>query len=170
MTAGPRLDPTATESLARWAAKIVDRPDGLGILARRLGASVVAPSTVEVGIWVPDRASDAAVELEILTPVEAISPVDPPPSADDRDVLADEPDSEVPGRPARREPQRRGDDHPVGVQVDPVAVAIVADDPLPERRDAERDRGLALGADAYVTKPFSTRELVAQIEEVLAKK
>ncbi len=37
-------------------------------------------------------------------------------------------------------------------------------------RDSERDRGLALGADAYVTKPFSTRELVAQIEEMLAAK
>ena len=29
-------------------------------------------------------------------------------------------------------------------------------------RDTERQRGLALGADAYVTKPFSTRELVEQ--------
>ncbi len=37
-------------------------------------------------------------------------------------------------------------------------------------RDSERDRGLALGADAYVTKPFSTRELVAQIEAVMAAK
>jgi DNA-binding response OmpR family regulator len=37
-------------------------------------------------------------------------------------------------------------------------------------RDSERDRGLALGADAYVTKPFSTRELVAQIEGMLAAK
>lgn len=37
-------------------------------------------------------------------------------------------------------------------------------------RDSERDRGLALGADAYVTKPFSTRELVAQVEEMLAGK
>ena len=27
-------------------------------------------------------------------------------------------------------------------------------------RDSERDKGLALGADAYVTKPFSTRELM----------
>lgn len=35
-------------------------------------------------------------------------------------------------------------------------------------RDSERDRGLALGADAYVTKPFSTRELVAQVEAMLA--
>jgi DNA-binding response OmpR family regulator len=37
-------------------------------------------------------------------------------------------------------------------------------------RDSERERGLALGADAYVTKPFSTRELVAQIEGMLAAK
>lgn len=37
-------------------------------------------------------------------------------------------------------------------------------------RDSERDKGLALGADAYVTKPFSTRELMVQIEEVLARK
>jgi DNA-binding response OmpR family regulator len=37
-------------------------------------------------------------------------------------------------------------------------------------KDSERDRGLALGADAYVTKPFSTRELVAQVEEMLAAK
>ena len=34
-------------------------------------------------------------------------------------------------------------------------------------RDAERQRGLALGADRYVTKPFSTRELVAQAKQLL---
>lgn len=34
-------------------------------------------------------------------------------------------------------------------------------------RDVERDKGLALGADAYVTKPFSTRELVARVKEML---
>ncbi|MFO1069265.1 MAG: response regulator [Geminicoccaceae bacterium] len=34
-------------------------------------------------------------------------------------------------------------------------------------RDAERQRGLALGADRYVTKPFSTRELVEQARELL---
>src|SRR5689334_2744122 len=27
-------------------------------------------------------------------------------------------------------------------------------------RDVEQERGLAMGADAYITKPFSTRELV----------
>ena len=34
-------------------------------------------------------------------------------------------------------------------------------------RDVERDKGLALGADAYVTKPFSTRELVARVKQML---
>jgi two-component system, OmpR family, alkaline phosphatase synthesis response regulator PhoP len=34
-------------------------------------------------------------------------------------------------------------------------------------RDAEVVKGLALGADLYVTKPFSTRELMAKIEQLL---
>ncbi|MCB2011677.1 MAG: response regulator [Geminicoccaceae bacterium] len=34
-------------------------------------------------------------------------------------------------------------------------------------REGERERGLDLGADAYVTKPFSTRELVQQVKEML---
>ncbi len=34
-------------------------------------------------------------------------------------------------------------------------------------RDVERERGLALGADAYVTKPFSTRDLVEQVKGML---
>jgi DNA-binding response OmpR family regulator len=34
-------------------------------------------------------------------------------------------------------------------------------------RDVEQDKGLALGADAYVTKPFSTRELVAKVKKML---
>jgi DNA-binding response OmpR family regulator len=34
-------------------------------------------------------------------------------------------------------------------------------------RDVEVAKGLELGADAYVTKPFSTRDLVAQIRGML---
>ena len=34
-------------------------------------------------------------------------------------------------------------------------------------RDIERERGLSLGADAYVTKPFSTRDLVEQVKRML---
>jgi len=34
-------------------------------------------------------------------------------------------------------------------------------------RDVERDRGMALGADDYVTKPFSTRDLVVKIKQML---
>ena len=34
-------------------------------------------------------------------------------------------------------------------------------------RDAEVSKGLALGADLYVTKPFSTRDLMAKIKELL---
>jgi two-component system alkaline phosphatase synthesis response regulator PhoP len=35
-------------------------------------------------------------------------------------------------------------------------------------REAEIARGLALGADAYLTKPFSTRELMDKVRALLA--
>ena len=34
-------------------------------------------------------------------------------------------------------------------------------------RETEVSKGLALGADAYVTKPFSTKDLVAQVRKLL---
>ncbi|MBL8428392.1 MAG: response regulator [Dechloromonas sp.] len=34
-------------------------------------------------------------------------------------------------------------------------------------RDTEVAKGLALGADAYVTKPFSTKDLVARVKTML---
>jgi two-component system alkaline phosphatase synthesis response regulator PhoP len=37
-------------------------------------------------------------------------------------------------------------------------------------REVEKEKGLALGADLYITKPFSTRQLVATVKEILAEK
>ncbi len=34
-------------------------------------------------------------------------------------------------------------------------------------RDIEREKGLAMGADDYITKPFSTKDVVAQVAKVL---
>lgn len=37
-------------------------------------------------------------------------------------------------------------------------------------RDTEVAKGLALGADAYMTKPFSTKELVERVRSMLAER
>jgi DNA-binding response OmpR family regulator len=37
-------------------------------------------------------------------------------------------------------------------------------------RDTEVSKGMALGADAYVTKPFSTKELAAMVHQLLGDK
>jgi DNA-binding response OmpR family regulator len=34
-------------------------------------------------------------------------------------------------------------------------------------REVEITKGLAMGADAYITKPFSTKELMAQVRQML---
>jgi two-component system, OmpR family, alkaline phosphatase synthesis response regulator PhoP len=36
-------------------------------------------------------------------------------------------------------------------------------------RDVEREKGMALGADDYITKPFSTKDAIARVEAVLAR-
>ena len=36
-------------------------------------------------------------------------------------------------------------------------------------RDIEVTKGMAVGADAYVTKPFSTRDLIAKVGELLGE-
>ena len=36
-------------------------------------------------------------------------------------------------------------------------------------RDIEVSKGIAVGADAYVTKPFSTRDLLARVAEMLGE-
>ena len=37
-------------------------------------------------------------------------------------------------------------------------------------REAEMKKGLSLGADAYITKPFSTHDLVAKVNDILGQK
>ncbi len=37
-------------------------------------------------------------------------------------------------------------------------------------RDLDRRKGLDLGADDYITKPFSTREIVERVQEILGTK
>ena len=37
-------------------------------------------------------------------------------------------------------------------------------------RDLDRRKGLELGADDYITKPFSTREIVERVREILCAK
>ncbi|MCG7871306.1 MAG: response regulator [Candidatus Thiodiazotropha lotti] len=37
-------------------------------------------------------------------------------------------------------------------------------------RDAEIKKGLSLGADAYITKPFSTHELVEKVNQLLQRR
>ena len=57
-----------------------------------------------------------------------------------------------------------------------VCQAVRADDSLAavkillltaKGRDTDTAKGLALGADAYMTKPFSTKELAARVRELL---
>lgn len=36
-------------------------------------------------------------------------------------------------------------------------------------REVERAKGMALGANAYITKPFSTKELLAEVQKQLAE-
>jgi DNA-binding response OmpR family regulator len=36
-------------------------------------------------------------------------------------------------------------------------------------RDVEVTKGMAVGADAYVTKPFSTKDLIAKVAELLGE-
>lgn len=36
-------------------------------------------------------------------------------------------------------------------------------------RDVEREKGMAMGADDYITKPFSTQEVVAKVQALIGE-
>lgn len=55
------------------------------------------------------------------------------------------------------------------VKADPALQAVRILMLTAKGRDTEVAKGLALGADAYMTKPFSTRELVERVRSMLAK-
>jgi two-component system, OmpR family, alkaline phosphatase synthesis response regulator PhoP len=53
------------------------------------------------------------------------------------------------------------------VRADPSLAAVRIVMLTAKGREAEIAKGLALGADAYVPKPFSTRDLVVQVKSLL---
>jgi DNA-binding response OmpR family regulator len=65
-------------------------------------------------------------------------------------------------------PKRSGFDVCQTVRANPAWVGIRIIMLTAKGREAERDKGLALGADEYITKPFSTREVVERVKQLLA--
>lgn len=53
------------------------------------------------------------------------------------------------------------------VRADPTLAGIYIIMLTAKGRDADRDKGLAVGADDYVTKPFATRDLVEKVRSVM---
>lgn len=65
-------------------------------------------------------------------------------------------------------PKRDGFDVCQTVRANPQLAAMRIIMLTAKGRDVERDKGLALGADDYITKPFSTREVVERVRQLLA--
>jgi two-component system, OmpR family, alkaline phosphatase synthesis response regulator PhoP len=64
-------------------------------------------------------------------------------------------------------PQRDGYDVCQTIRADPRWTALPIIMLTAKSRDVERQKGMALGATDYVTKPFSTRDLVATVRKHL---
>lgn len=65
-------------------------------------------------------------------------------------------------------PKRNGFEVCEAVRTDPDLASVRILMLTAKGRHAEVEKGLKLGADAYMPKPFSTRELVAKIKALLA--
>ncbi len=66
-------------------------------------------------------------------------------------------------------PKRDGFDVCQTIRSDPALAAVKIILLTARGRDIEREKGLALGADDYVTKPFSTRDVVDRVHRLLAE-
>jgi DNA-binding response OmpR family regulator len=65
-------------------------------------------------------------------------------------------------------PKRNGFDVCQTVRANPAWTGIRIIMLTARGREVERDKGLALGADEYITKPFSMREVVERVKLLLA--
>jgi DNA-binding response OmpR family regulator len=64
-------------------------------------------------------------------------------------------------------PRRSGYDVCEAVRADPALKKVRIIMLTAKGRDIEREKGLALGADDYVTKPFATQEVVDKVQALL---
>lgn len=64
-------------------------------------------------------------------------------------------------------PKRNGYDVCQAIKSDPAIAATKILMLTAKGRDSEIAKGLAIGADDYMTKPFSTRDLVAKVKALL---
>ncbi len=64
-------------------------------------------------------------------------------------------------------PKRNGYDVCAAIRANPQWQAVRIIMLTAKGREVEQEKGLALGADDYVTKPFSTRELVIKVRGLL---
>lgn len=64
-------------------------------------------------------------------------------------------------------PKKSGFEVCEALRADPALAALKIVMLTAKGRDTEVAKGLAIGADAYVTKPFSTKDLVTQVRALL---
>ena len=64
-------------------------------------------------------------------------------------------------------PRKNGFEVCAEVRADPARSGIPILMLTAKGREAEMKKGISLGADAYITKPFSTHDLVAKVHELL---
>lgn len=64
-------------------------------------------------------------------------------------------------------PRRSGFEVCEALRADPSHAGLLIVMLTAKGRDTEVAKGLAIGADAYITKPFSTKDLVAKVKSML---